>query len=77
IGCLSQLKFLVTIAPLPPETSTFWQTHGELNEVDSSKIQTEVFRLPSTCFAEDNGSIVNSCRWLQWHLKCSDAPVPS
>ncbi|MGJ8839444.1 hypothetical protein AB9H28_23865, partial [Salmonella enterica subsp. enterica serovar Kentucky] len=35
---------------------------------------TEVFRLPSTCFAEENGSIVNSGRWLQWHWKGADAP---
>ena len=41
IGCLSKLKFLVTIDPLNTETSNFWQNHGELNEVDSSKIQTE------------------------------------
>ncbi|ENE33953.1 molybdopterin oxidoreductase family protein, partial [Escherichia coli P0302293.10] len=74
IGCLSKLKFLVTIDPLNTETSNFWQNHGELNEVDSSKIQTEVFRLPSTCFAEENGSIVNSGRWLQWHWKGQDAP---
>jgi formate dehydrogenase major subunit len=33
-----------------------------------------VFRLPSTCFAEENGSIVNSGRWLQWHWKGADAP---
>ncbi|MWT63396.1 formate dehydrogenase, partial [Escherichia coli] len=56
------------------ETSTFWQNHGESNDVDPSKIQTEVFRLPSTCFAEENGSIVNSGRWLQWHWKGADAP---
>ena len=37
IGCLSKLKFLVTIDPLNTETSNFWQNHGELNEVDSSK----------------------------------------
>ncbi len=41
IGCLSKLKFLVTIDPLNTETSN-WQNHGELNEVDSSKIQTSV-----------------------------------
>lgn len=33
-----------------------------------------MFRLPSTCFAEENGSIVNSGRWLQWHWKGADAP---
>lgn len=30
--------------------------------------------MPSTCFAEENGSIVNSGRWLQWHWKGADAP---
>lgn len=64
----------MTIDPLNTETSTFWQNHGESNDVDPSKIQTEVFRLPSTCFAEENGSIVNSGRWLQWHWKGADAP---
>ncbi len=33
-----------------------------------------MFRLPSTCFAEENGSIVNSGCWLQWHWKGADAP---
>ena len=74
VASLSKLKFLVTIDPLNTETSNFWQNHGEFNEVDSSQIQTEVFRLPSTCFAEENGSIVNSGRWLQWHWKGADAP---
>ena len=32
-----------------------------------SSIQTEVIQLPSTCFAEDEGSLSNSGRWLQWH----------
>lgn len=74
IDSLSKLKFLVTIDPLNTETATFWENHGEFNDVDPAKIQTEVFRLPSTCFAEENGSIVNSARWLQWHYKGADAP---
>ena len=74
MASLSKLKFPVTIDPLNTETSNFWQNHGEFNDVDSSQIQTEVFRLPSTCFAEENGSIVNSGRWLQWHWKGADAP---
>lgn len=74
VGALSKLKFLVTIDPLNTETATFWQDHGESNNVDPSKIQTEVFRLPSSCFAEENGSVVNSGRWLQWHWKGADAP---
>ena len=38
-----------------------------MNEVSPKDIQTEIFRLPSSCFAEENGSIANSGRWLQWH----------
>jgi formate dehydrogenase major subunit len=74
VASLSKLKYLITIDPLNTETATFWQNHGESNDVDPSTIQTEVFRLPSTCFAEENGSIVNSGRWLQWHWKGADAP---
>jgi formate dehydrogenase major subunit len=48
-GSLAKLKYLVTIDPLATETSEFWQDHGEYNDVDPTKIQTEVFRLPSTC----------------------------
>jgi formate dehydrogenase major subunit len=73
-GALAKLKFLVVIDPLSTETSVFWQNHGDYNNVDSSKIQTEVFRLPSTCFAEENGSLVNSGRWLQWHWKGAAPP---
>ena len=36
--------------------------HGEHNPVDPAKIQTEVFRLPTTVFAEENGSLGNSGR---------------
>ncbi|BDH46726.1 formate dehydrogenase-N subunit alpha [Salmonella enterica subsp. enterica serovar Choleraesuis] len=74
VSSLSKLKYLVIIDPLVTETSNFWQNHGEMNDVDSASIQTEVFRLPSTCFAEEDGSIVNSGRWLQWHWKGADAP---
>lgn len=73
-NALSKLKYLVVIDPLATETSEFWQDHGEYNDVDPSAIQTEVFRLPSTCFAEDSGSLVNSSRWLQWHWKAADPP---
>ncbi len=64
---LSKLKFLVVMDPLQTETARFWENHGEYNDVDPAKIQTEVIQLPSTCFAEDTGSLTNSGRWLQWH----------
>jgi len=72
---LSKLKYLVIIDPLATETSEFWKNFGEYNDVDSAKIQTEVFRLPSTCFAEEDGSLVNSGRWLQWHWKGAEPPA--
>ncbi len=71
---LSKLKFLVVMDPLATETSEFWKNHGEYNDVDASKIQTTVFRLPTTCFAEEEGSIVSSSRVLQWHWKAAEPP---
>ncbi len=64
---LSKLKFLVVMDPLDTETARFWENHGEYNDVETAKIATEVIQLPSTCFAEDEGSLTNSGRWLQWH----------
>ena len=71
---LAQLKFLVVIDPLATETSEFWKDYGEFNPADPAAIQTEVFRLPSTCFAEQDGSFTNSGRVIQWHWKAADGP---
>jgi formate dehydrogenase major subunit len=71
---LMKLKYLVVIDPLATETSEFWRDYGDYNSVDPTKIQTEVFRLPSTCFAEETGSFTNSGRVIQWHWKAADPP---
>jgi formate dehydrogenase major subunit len=71
---LSKLKWLVIMDPLATETSEFWKNHGEFNDVDASKIQTEVFRLPTSCFAEERGSLVSSSRVLQWHWQGTTPP---
>jgi formate dehydrogenase major subunit len=71
---LSKIKFIVSIDPLVTETSTFWKNVGEFNDVDPRKIKTEVFRLPAGCFAEEEGSLINSSRWLQWHWKGAEPP---
>lgn len=73
-SALRKLKFLVIMDPLATDTSEFWKNHGELNDVNPAEIQTEVFRLPSICFAEEDGSIANSGRWLQWHWKATEPP---
>ena len=74
IAGLSKLKYLAIIDPLTTETAEFWKNYGEYNDVKSEEIQTTVFRFPSTCFAEEDGSLTNSGRWLQWHWK--GAPPP-
>lgn len=74
LAALSKLKFLVVMDPLKTETARFWENHGELNTSKPKEIQTEVFELPSTCFAEDEGSLTNSSRLLQWHWPGADAP---
>ncbi len=73
-AALSKLKFLVVMDPLQTETARFWQNHGEYNDVNTASIQTEVIELPTTCFAEDEGSLTNSGRWLQWHWAGATPP---
>src|SRR2546430_15857139 len=62
LQALSNLKWLVIMDPLPTTSSEFW--HGP--DMDPSKIQTEVFMLPTTHWIEKDGSFVNSGRWMQW-----------
>ena len=71
---LSKLKFLVAMDPLDTETARFWENHGEHNDVKTADIKTEVIQLPTTCFAEEEGSLTNSGRWLQWHWQGATAP---
>ncbi|VTZ51702.1 Formate dehydrogenase-N subunit alpha [Methylocella tundrae] len=71
---LGKLKYLVVMDPLDTETSRFWENFGPQNPSDPASIQTEVFQLPTTCFAEEDGSLVNSARWLQWHWKAAPPP---
>jgi len=71
---LSRLKYMVVMDPLATDTSEFWKPHGEFNDVDPAAIQTEVFRLPTTLFAETSGSFTNSGRVIQWRWKSADGP---
>jgi formate dehydrogenase major subunit len=73
-AALGKLKWLVVMDPLQTETSEFWKPHGDFNVADPKSIQTEVFRLPVTSFAEERGSFVNSSRLLQWHWQAQPGP---
>lgn len=69
---LSKLKFMVVMDPLKTETASFWENKDPAFPTDPAKIGTTVFRLPTPCFAEEEGSITNSSRWLQWHHPGAD-----
>ena len=62
LEALSKLKWLVVMDPFPTTSSEFWKAPGQ----DPSKIETEVFMLPTTHWIEKDGSFVNSGRWMQW-----------
>jgi formate dehydrogenase major subunit len=76
-AALSKLKYLVVMDPLQTETSEFWKNFGPLNNVDPKQIQTEVFRLPSSCFAEETGSFTNSSRVINWKQAAVTPPGES
>jgi len=73
-AAFAKLKYLVVMDPLESETSEFWKNFGPLNDVDPKAIQTEVFRLPTNCFAEETGSFTNSSRVIAWKEKAVDPP---
>ena len=73
-AALAKLKYLVVMDPLETETSEFWKNFGPLNDVDPKAIQTEVFRFPTSCFAEETGSFTNSSRVINWKEKAVDPP---
>lgn len=73
-AALGKLKFLVVMDPLKTETARFWEDHGEFNPAKPAEIKTTVFELPTTTFAEDEGSLTNSSRWLQWHWAAGSPP---
>ena len=64
VAALAKLKFLVSMDPIETDTVRFWENHGEFNDVDTASIQTEVFMLPVTSFAEEEGSFTNSSRCI-------------
>jgi formate dehydrogenase major subunit len=59
---LGKMKWLVVMDAFPTTSSEFWRGPG----ADPSKIDTEVFVLPTTHWIEKDGSFTNSGRWLQW-----------
>ena len=76
---LAKLKWLIITENFETETAAFWNAKelaGEYypNAPDPKDVPTEVFLLPAACFAEKDGTFVNSSRWLQWKNKAVPPP---
>src|SRR5580698_10325033 len=65
IDALKKADFLVVGEIYPDETSEFWKSPGITPE-EMKGIKTTVYRLACAGFAEKDGSMTNSARWLQW-----------
>ncbi|MGA2922626.1 MAG: formate dehydrogenase-N subunit alpha [Candidatus Sulfotelmatobacter sp.] len=65
IDALKKADWLVVGEIYPDETSEFWRSPGVTPE-EMKTINTTVYRLPCAGFAEKDGSMTNSARWLQW-----------
>ncbi len=65
IDALKKADWLVVGEIYPDETSEFWKSPGITAE-EMKQINTTVYRLPCAGFAEKDGSMTNSARWLQW-----------
>jgi formate dehydrogenase major subunit len=65
IDALKKAEWLVVGEIYEDETSEFWRSPG-ISRDEMAKIPTTVYRLPCAGFAEKDGSMTNSSRWLQW-----------
>jgi formate dehydrogenase-N alpha subunit len=74
IAALAKLKWLVVVENVETETAGFWKAPADYRGPKASEIQTEVFLLPASTFAEKDGTFTNSARWIQWKWKALDPP---
>src|SRR3981189_647531 len=65
IDALKKADFLVVGEIYPDETGRFWKRPWITTD-EMKTINTTVYRLPCAGFAEKDGSMTNSARWLQW-----------
>ena len=73
IEALKRADWLVVGEIYPDETSEFWRAPG-ISADEQKKIDTTVYRLPCAGFAEKDGSMTNSARWVTW--KFAAVPPP-
>ncbi len=73
INALKKADWLVVGEIYPDETSEFWRAPG-ITADEQKTIKTTVYRLPCAGFAEKDGSMTNSARWVTW--KYAAVPTP-
>ena len=73
INALKKADWLVVGEIYPDETSEFWKAPG-ITADEQKTINTTVYRLPCAGFAEKDGSMTNSARWVTW--KYAAVPPP-
>jgi formate dehydrogenase major subunit len=73
INALKKADWLVVGEIYPDETSEFWRAPG-ISVEEQKTINTTVYRLPCAGFAEKDGSMTNSARWVTW--KFAAVPPP-
>jgi formate dehydrogenase major subunit len=73
INALKKADWLVVGEIYPDETSEFWRAPG-ISADEQREIKTTVYRLPCAGFAEKDGSMTNSARWVTW--KYAAVPPP-
>ncbi len=73
IEALKKTDWLVVGEIYADETSEFWRAPG-ISSDEQKNIKTTVYRLPCAGFAEKDGSMTNSARWVTW--KFAAVPPP-
>ena len=73
INALKKADWLVVGEIYEDETSEFWKAPGITTD-EQKTINTTVYRLPCAGFAEKDGSMTNSARWVTW--KYAAVPPP-
>jgi len=71
-AALRNLDWLVVRDWFEHESANFWYADPRVD--DPKKIKTEVFFVPAAAIPENDGTVTNTERLIQWHEKAADPP---
>ena len=69
-AAMRNLDWLVVVDLFETETATVWKEPG----IDPKASPTEVFFIPGAPAAEKDGSLTNTMRLIQWHVRAVEPP---